>query len=227
MARPRGHNGGRNAEAAEISGILESMFIPLGYWFDSGLSYVQTAKAYLFIAAVLAFLVSGYYSYNEARYLLFGKGTVAVLMEHPGSVGTRMVSTNSRGQQVFVAVKYAFKDTDGTVRSESDRVSEGWHEAHREDFEPVEPENANAAIAGNNGLAVPIQYIPGSVGSSRLAGHHHLLGTIPFLLSTAAVIGFGAWVWRDVQAFERHKALKEHGELPPVRQGNSRLRSGR
>jgi hypothetical protein len=205
------------------------MLMHFGSWYGHGISYVQAAKMYLFIGALLVFLVSGYYSFNEARYLIFGKTTSAVLMEGAGSLGTLLdMPAGRRGRrEVVVSVKYAFKDTDGTVRAESDRVSPDWHDEHRTDFVPIAPSHENATITGNNGTAIAVEFIPGTLGSSRLRGNGHLFGTIPFVLSTLAVIGFGAWVWYDVQAFERHKAMKESGQWSPPSQRVRRGGAGR
>lgn len=205
------------------------MLMHFGSWYGHGISYVQAAKMYLFIGALLVFLVSGYYSYNEARYLVFGKTTSAVLMEGAGSLGTLLdMPAGRRGRrEVFVSVKYAFKDTDGTVRAESDRVSPDWHDAHQTEFVPIAPGHENASIAGNNGTSVEVEFIPGTRESSRLRGNGHLFGTIPFALSTLAVVGFGAWVWHDVQAFERHKAMKESGQGSPPAQRDRHAGTGR
>jgi len=182
-------------------------------WFGYGLSPWQVAKFYLFVGSITLFLLSGVTAYNEIRYLLFGQTTLAVLMEDTGSVGrevrTRTGGRSSSGHSVSVAVKYAFKDIDGSLRKEIDKVSPQWHTDHIQQFVDVLPTSENFDIRGHNGVTFPVQFIPGNSDRSRLSGHNSVLLTIPFAICTLAVIGFGAWVFNDVSRFARHKAMKE------------------
>jgi hypothetical protein len=165
------------------------------------------------MGALILFLVSGVTSYNEIRYLLFGRTTQAVLMEDSGSVGhevrTRSGGRYSSGYTVNIAVKYAFKDTDGSLRTASDTVSPEWHTDNINKFVDVLPASENFDIPGHNGITFPVQFIPGDSDRSRLSGHNYVWLTLPFVVCTLAVIGFGAWVCNDVSKFERHKRMKE------------------
>ena len=186
-----------------------------GVWYGYGLSPSQMVKFYLFMGALILFLISGVTSYNEIRYLLFGRTTLAVLMEDAGAVGhevrTRTGGRYSSQYTVNIAVKYAFKDIDGSIRTASDTVSPEWHTDNIKKFADVLPTSVNFDIPGHNGVTFAVQFIPGDSDRSRLRGHNYVWLTFPFVVSTLAVIGFGAWVWNDVSRFERHKAMKEKG----------------
>lgn len=140
------------------------MILPDGVWYGYGLAPSQVVKFYLFIGSLILFLVSGVTAYNEIRYLLFGQTTLAVLMEDPGSVGhevrTRTGGRSSLGYSVGVAVKYAFKESDGSLRTATDTVSPEWHTDHIKQFVDVLPTSENFDIAGHNGITFPVQFIP-------------------------------------------------------------------
>ncbi len=106
----------------------------------------EMQKVKWILAAGFVFLVSAFFSFNELRYLIWGKTVETRVQEK------RIVENTSRrgGKVEQLRVAYQFEDA-GNRRSEYDMLPTDW---------PV-PDEGNIAV----------QYIPGDPGSSRLAGH--------------------------------------------------------
>lgn len=125
----------------------------------------EMQKVKWILAAGFVFLVSAFFSFNELRYLIWGKTVETRVQEK------RIVENTSRrgGKVEQLRVAYQFEDA-GNRRSEYDMLPTDW---------PV-PDEGNIAV----------QYIPGDPGSSRLAGHWSRMWVVIFLLSIAALAFF-------------------------------------
>ncbi len=124
----------------------------------------ERGKAGLLLAAIAAFLISGWYSYNELKYALHGETADAtVLRTYESTEPTRRGRTGPR-----LAVLYAFADRDGLSREERDWV-------------PLPSD-----LQGEP--TVRVQYLPGEDGASRLAVNRSQLGPVIFAICLAVVV---------------------------------------
>lgn len=135
---------------------------------DTG-NEMQRLKWLLIVGVV--FLISGFFSWREMQYAMFGKRADASLV--------RVYETQERGRRGRVreklAIEYQFADA-GSSRKETDTVS----------IDTARP----------TGETVPVQYLAGSPGKSRLVGHTQQFWVLIFLGS----LGFmGYKVFRLVQ----------------------------
>ncbi len=123
----------------------------------------------------LLFFASMFTSCTELRYLAWGRKT-------QGHVTEVTRSTLARPGETLWRVRYEFQD-DGRARHEETRLAEG---------ERPLP---------TAGAEVEIQYVPGSSGTSRLAGQRDLLALAIFFGSLALMVGASAYlIWRDRRA---------------------------
>lgn len=111
----------------------------------------ELAKLKWILAAVVAFLVTGYLSFQELKYAVWGTTAEATV--------TRTFETRERRRNLL-AVEYTFTDTEGTSHSERDDVPSDWP---------------------TPGPKVTIQYMPGVEDSSRLEGHSSKVAVWMFL----------------------------------------------
>ncbi len=143
-------------------------------------------KIRLFVGAIILLIVCFVTSCNELRYQMFGKATTAEILK------LTVVTEGRRSKSL--AIDYQFKDVDGTLRKEEDRVSTSWT--------PPEPSEPNARPV------VDIVFIPGSPDSSRLAGQTNW----PALLVTAGVLGLvvfpGVRFWIGYREHEKRMAME-------------------
>ncbi len=124
----------------------------------------EQRKAGLLMAAIAAFLASGWYSYNELKYALHGESAEAtVLRMYEYTEPTRRGRTGPR-----LAVLYAFTDHDGRSREDRDWVA------------------LPSDVQGKP--TVRVQYFPGKNGASRLAVNRSLLGPVVFAMCLAVVV---------------------------------------
>ncbi|MBX3357912.1 MAG: hypothetical protein KF745_05745 [Phycisphaeraceae bacterium] len=125
---------------------------------------------FAFVAFVV-FIVSFFASCSELKYFTHGKTAEAHLGR--AAVVTSRGRFGTRRQKL--QIDYVFQDGDGSTRRESDTVATSW---------PV-PE----------GDTIPVQYIPGSPGDSRLEGHSQAVFVYIFFASLAwlAFLGFRFW----------------------------------
>ena len=119
--------------------------------------------------AVLAFLVSAYFSYGELKFAGWGKTAEAKV--------TRTHQTRNFSKRLLLRVEYQFTEADGTGRSERDDVAIDWP----------------APGTGN----VTVQYLPGVAGSSRLLGNSNMMA-VYIVLGCLAWLSFSGYkLWRE------------------------------
>jgi hypothetical protein len=105
----------------------------------------ELAKLKWILIAGIAFLVTGYLSFQELKFAVWGTTAEATV--------TRTFETSSgsrRRPKLLLAVEYTFSDEEGQHHSERDDVPSSWP---------------------TPGPKVTIQYMPGVEDSSRLEGH--------------------------------------------------------
>ncbi|QJW94426.1 DUF3592 domain-containing protein [Frigoriglobus tundricola] len=129
----------------------------------------EIARAKWLLMGVLFFLVSGCFSYGEAVYLVSGHEATATVSKTFESPGRRGGTR--------LSVEYTFSEPNGTPREGTDTVPTAW------------------SVPANG--QVPVLYISGTDGSSRLAGNVNwvALGIFAFSLVWIAVFAarlFGA-----------------------------------
>lgn len=111
----------------------------------------ELAKLKWILIAGVAFLVSGYLSFQELKYAIWGTTAEANV--------TRTYETRERRTNLL-AVEYTFTDDEGKSHSERDDVPSDWP---------------------TPGATVMVQYLPGVEDSSRLEGHSSKLAVWMFL----------------------------------------------
>jgi hypothetical protein len=106
------------------------------------------------LVAVITFLISTYYSWQELKFLVWGQTAQATV------TNTFETSSGGRRSKPLLAVEYTFTDSATGPRSERDDVPIDW---------PV-PESS-----------VTVQYLPGVADSSRLNGRSSRSAILIFL----------------------------------------------
>ena len=105
----------------------------------------ELRKFKLILGAFCAFLISGYFAYQECKFLVWGATAEATI--------TNMFETTGTGRNrrsLRLAIEYTFTDSATGSRSERDDVPISW---------PI-PQGT-----------VTVQYLPGVAKSSRLLGN--------------------------------------------------------
>lgn len=125
----------------------------------------ELAKFKWLLIAVIIFLGSGYFSYKELKFAVWGATAEARVSE---TFATR--NSSRRRSRPLLAVKYSFTDEDGNQFSERDDVPIDW------------PVSENMTV----------QYLPGVEDSSRLLGHSSWLAVCVFLASLG-LLGFAGY----------------------------------
>jgi hypothetical protein len=115
------------------------------------------------LGAGLSFLISGYFSYDEMKYAIWGKTAEAHVYE------ARETIRSSLRSPPMVSLKYTFTESDGTPRSEFDSIP------------------ANSPFAQLQ--TVTVQYLPGVEKSSRIAGRVRLMAILFFCGSVVWLAG--------------------------------------
>ncbi len=109
----------------------------------------EIKRAKRLLAALAFFLFSGFWAFNELRYVAWGRTVEGRVLQ-----ANQVMMTGRRGsQKPMLSVEYSFASESGGSLNERDLLPADW---------PV-PSGT-----------VPIQYIPGSPDSSRLAGHRNM-----------------------------------------------------
>ena len=103
----------------------------------------ELAKLKWILFAGIAFLLSGYFSFQELKFAVWGTTAQA-------EVTNTFETRNSRRGGSLLAVEYTFTDKEGKHYSERDDVPSSWP---------------------SPGPKVTIQYLPGVEDCSRLEGH--------------------------------------------------------
>ncbi len=115
----------------------------------------------------LALLYCGYCSWTELKYTVEGQTTTAIVTK-----ARRYTERDKYGQSIkSISIEYQFTEPSGTSRLETDDLPL-----------PDSPPNL--------GNRIDIQYLPGTPGQSRFAGHDHLTAAAAFLTLLAATLIF-------------------------------------
>jgi hypothetical protein len=138
---------------------------------------------YLMLVIPGLFLVSAFFSWWELRYFAQGRTTQASVVE------VREVTKGRYGRSRYHRVTYAFEDAStGEARSESDDVPRSWNKP-----------------AGTT----RVQYIPGTRGISRLAGHRSYASVVFFSVCLAVTVVYLGLLFREARQAAREQAAFE------------------
>jgi hypothetical protein len=121
--------------------------------------------------AGLLFLITGYFSYKELKYAIWGHSVDAQVTEIK-----KWVRTSRRSESPMIDLTYSYKEADGTGRSGMDSVNESW-------------------VQGDL-TTVRIQYFAGVEGSSRIKASERLMPVYVFL---AAVLWLAYSIFKLVR----------------------------
>jgi hypothetical protein len=126
----------------------------------------ELKRAKWILAAGAIFLISAFMSFDEFRYKIWGRTTEArVIQVRPYEEPGRRGKSTPR-----LSVEYSFQDEAKNTFSERDNVS----------LDTQLPSDGH----------VPIQYIPGTADSSRIAGHSNSFWVLVFFASLAIMAVF-------------------------------------
>lgn len=133
---------------------------------------MESSKIRLAFGAFMVFVVSGYYSLDEARYLAWGRNAQADVVES-------YVSPNPGGRRRpdVRVVRVSFPDEEGRARTGTDLL-------HRD----------SEVRAGDR---VAVDYIPGNEYMVRLVGHRNLAPVFIFLACLGAMAVFLGMLVRE------------------------------
>lgn len=123
----------------------------------------ELKKMVWILIVVVAFLVTGYLSFKELKYAVWGATAEATV--------TNTFDTSLGRRSPLLAVEYTFTDKDGQQHSERDDVPIDWPEP---------------------GPKVNVQYLPGVEDSSRLEGHSAKVAVWMFL-GCCVLLGFAGF----------------------------------
>lgn len=129
----------------------------------------ETAKMKKLFGVVMAFIVSIFLTWTEAKYFLFAKTATATVQQKMLLTGRGRFGTEKR----TIQATYRW-DVNGTPREERDSVAE--------DF-PLPAD----------GQDVKIQYL---ADRSRLAGHYSIVGPLIFFGALIALLYFSIDIWK-------------------------------
>lgn len=135
---------------------------------------VEGFQLRLAMLAVVVFLISGWYSFQEMRYAVWGRtveGTVTQVEHRQERVYRRRWGSRTRH---FTAVTVQFLGVDNTVQSGEFRES-GAH--------AIRPQQQ-----------LKVQYIPGDYHMVRLSGEQNWFAIIFFFGGLIAMVGTIVWV---------------------------------
>lgn len=133
----------------------------------------EMRKFRMLLAGLALLLVGGYFSYEEAVYLVQGRTATAAV--------TKVTEGAGRGRSV--EIEFAFSEPNGTARTGRDFQPMGWKPPP-------------------SGL-VHVQYTPGASGQARLAGNVRWLGVGLFALAVAVLAFFLVRLLREAAAATR------------------------
>lgn len=150
-------------------------------------------------ATAAVFLFAGYTALRELRYMTFGRVTQATFVETHTSV-----TRDKNGRETKTPyVRYSFTDETMDAGADADDGKQGGSVAARRVESDIQdygwtPPPAKGTIA--------VEYIPGSAGSSRLAGRARRWICYAFFGFTFVGTGVAIWIIRDYNAHSRRKA---------------------
>ena len=128
-------------------------------------------KGKLFGFAIVAFIISMFFSYVELDYWLHSRWINA-------TITTLKVRVNPQNEQEQgVDIIYQFTEPNGTERIDSDEMPARWR-----------PPNFNPQSDQNK---VRVEYTPGEKGRSRIAGNSHEQWLIVLGVMLVAMLYFG------------------------------------
>ncbi len=134
----------------------------------------ESRRLLVWLFTLVVLLVTGWWSASELRYLVWGRVIEAKLIQ------SHAVPGQIEPEERVLRVTYEFREPGGSLRREEDDVPEDWI------LSPLSP--------------IDVQYIPGSPGSSRLAGNFSLVPVFVFA-GVLAWLGFCLYkVWREARA---------------------------
>ena len=127
----------------------------------------EIKKFKLMLVALAAFLASGYYSYQEIKYMIWGETTQANVT---GTSEVINLSKRGRGKPLL-GVEYTYTETAGKTVNEKENL-------------PLDTKIENGTLE--------IQYLSGVAGSSRHVGKSRLFTVFIFLgcLTWLGFMGF-------------------------------------
>jgi hypothetical protein len=128
----------------------------------------EMAKLKWLLIAGIGFLISGYFSLHELRYVMFAKTAQANVTQ----VREKQVTGRRGRTRTVLVVDYRFTDATGTTRSENDSLPSDW----------------SGAVSGTVG----VQYIPGVENASRIEGQFNYFAVGGFLVCCAG-LAFGLY----------------------------------
>ena len=105
----------------------------------------EVANAKFMLFAFVAFLFSGYYSYIEMKYAIWGSDADANIV----SIRESTVMRRRGRREPKLSIEYSFKDREGQTHTTKENVPIDWQPG---------------------GETVPIEYIQGAEVRSRIAG---------------------------------------------------------
>lgn len=140
----------------------------------------EDTHAALWLGALILFLASAWFAWDELRYLIRGNSVEAQVLR------TYQVSGRSG---VSYYVEYGYQDADGRSVTDSDGISADWQKP----------------LSGK----VKVTYIPGEMHTSRLAGHRQYV-PVAFFLACLAALGYVGIKWfREGEKVARYLNRKD------------------
>lgn len=150
----------------------------------------ESFRAGVWVVAIVAFIASTWYSWQELNYMASGQVATASI--------TRVIEVERRGRRGArwseLQVHYTFAETDGSKRDEYVTRDLDW---------------TPPAAAAGGAPAIDVQYIPGKRGRSRFDGEHNALSLLFFFGSLAFVLVKSVLFFIEFNRYERERKAKE------------------
>ena len=156
------------------------------------MKYQDERKSNAWILGVVAVLaISTIFSLNDFRYFAFARTVPAIVVDR--SVQAAPTPVGAKRGTPRIVVEYRYKETKGEERQGRDEVPMGWE-------------------IPESGGTVPVEFLTGIEGSSRLSGHRNSLALAFWFgsLGSLGIIGFV--LKREAQARERKRHRREQDE---------------
>ncbi len=159
----------------------------------------RTYEVKVGMAAVVLSLIAGYTAVGQLRYMVFGKFSQASFAD----VHTKVTRDKVGRKTKTPYVRYSFADESMSAEGgEDDGKQVGLVIARRVESD-IQDYGWTPLPAK---WTMSVQYLPGSAGSSRLAGHAQRWVCYAFFGFTIVGTGVAIWVIRDYHANTRGKA---------------------
>ena len=139
----------------------------------------ETAKFKRMLYVGVLFLFSLIYSWKELKYLAFGT-TVDATIDKVEEMTSR---SRRSGEHKYLVVRYHFTDKDGLKREGRDQVDA---------MEDVPRKGT-----------VPVRYLSGDEGDTRLASQSNFVAPVIFLVMLGIMVYFVVSIWREGTADTR------------------------